>query len=265
LFDFSGDEVFAMFFCTVLCAVFLWCWYTPLTSVTSIGGSGPRALLAITPLACLAVLLPVLWWWTSHEVIEDRGYVVLFALGGGAWWGGAYLMAAWFGIHPRDDALERRNRPAAVALAGAMLGVTLCYAGANIGEGATIWMTFGPAVLATAVWAMAWGLLEVLTNVGDAVAIERDAPSAVRLAGFLVATGLILGRSVAGDYESSGRLGEDFAREGWPVLPLVVAAAIVQRWARRRGWLVAFAYVLAAVVHVVLLGPWKHLPKGGRP
>jgi hypothetical protein len=45
--------------------------------------------LAVTPVACWAVLLPVLWWWTSHEVVEDRGYVVLFALGGGAWMGGA--------------------------------------------------------------------------------------------------------------------------------------------------------------------------------
>ena len=274
LFDFSGDETLAFFFCGAASAGFLFRWYVPLFTVTRLGTPAPRLMLALAPPACLAALLPVLVTFGSHELREDHGYIVLFMLGGVLWMGLAALLSSALGISRRQDALERRNRPAAVVLGGALLGVTLTYAGANIGEGATIWMTFGPAVLATLAWAAAWGVYQALTGAADAVAIDRRADSAWRLAGLLVATGLILGRSVAGDFESIDRTLADFARQGWPVVPLLLTAAWLERRARsatvtptppaREGSAnAAVAYVVTAAIYVACLGPWNHVAHGG--
>jgi hypothetical protein len=269
LFDFSADETLAFFFCGAAAAAFLCRWYVPLFTVTRLGTPAPRLALVVAPPACLAVLLPVLVTFGSHELREDPGYILLFTLGGLLWMGFAAVLSSAAGISRRQDALERRNRPAAVVIVGALLGVTLTYAGANIGEGATIWMTFGPAVLATLAWAAAWAVYQALTNVADAVAIDRDAPAAWRLAGLLVAAGLILGRSVAGDYDSASNTVRDFARHGWLVLPLVCVAAWVERLsdarpaARARGLAAALSYVVAAAAYVASLGPWNHVPRGG--
>jgi hypothetical protein len=275
--DFSDDEGVVFFISGISAAIFLLKWYAPLVTLSPLATRrAPRLTLAATPPACLALLLPVLDRYGSHELRDDRGYVLLFMLAGAAWLGLATAVAALLGVSHRDDALEHRNRAAALALAGALLGATLAYAGANIGEGATIWMTFGPAALATLAWALIWTTHQALTNVADAIAIDRDSASACRLAGLLTATGLILGRSVAGDYPSADQTLSDFARQGWPVLILLATATYLQRRFRptpayprpapvRRGALMGLAYLLAAVAYVALLGPWNPIPKGGHP
>jgi hypothetical protein len=267
--EFSGDEVLALLVSGASAAAFCFKWYSPLVTLPPLGRRRvPRLTLAAIPPACLALLLPVLDRYGSHELREDGGYVILFMLAGAAWLGIATTVAALLGVSHRDDALEHRNRPAAVALAGALLGATLAYAGGNIGEGATIWMTFGPAALATLAWAVLWAIHQALTNVADAIAIDRDAPSAWRLAGLLTATGLILGRSVAGDYQSAGQTLADFIRQGWPALVILLLATGIQRsrnGAVARGLLTALAYVLAAVAYAAWLGPWNAAAKGGHP
>jgi hypothetical protein len=227
--DFSDDETFTFFACGVFSVIAGFRYYLPLFSVTLLaGGLLVRLALALAPPLCLILLLPVLFRLTSHEVKDDHSYVLLFLLAGIVWLAIANITAMLLGISVRDDAIERRNPAAAIANCGAMLGLTCAYAGANVGEGATIWMTFGPAVLATLAWAAAWMVYQLLTGVADAVTLERDLPSALRLAGLLVAIGLILGRAVAGDYESAQRTLEDLAAQAWPVIPLTLAAAIVQ-------------------------------------
>jgi hypothetical protein len=72
-----------------------------------------------------------------HERFEEVDRV-LFLAGGGAWLTIAMLAMPLLGIDPRGDALERGNRAATLVTCSAMLGAMLCYAGANIGEGATI-------------------------------------------------------------------------------------------------------------------------------
>jgi uncharacterized membrane protein YjfL (UPF0719 family) len=263
--DFSDDEAFALLACALCSAVAGFRYYLPIFSVTLLaGGALLRLLLALAPPLCITLLLPVLLHLTSHEVLEDHGYVVLFALGGGVWLAIATAVAELLGISPRDDAIERHNPAAAIALCGAMLGLTCAYAGANIGEGATIWMTFGPAVLATIVWVAAWSTFQLLTGVSDTLAIDRDVPSALRLAGLLVALGLILGRAVAGDYQSAQATLHDLVAQGWPVLPLTLAAAVVQIRARprpgrpeasgSRALLAAAIYLATSALWILLLG-----------
>jgi hypothetical protein len=111
--------------------------------------------------------------------------------------------------------------------------VTFVYTGANVGEGATVWMTFGPAVLATMVWGGNWLMLEWLCGIEDAVTIDRDIGSAMQLGVFLVISGAILGWAVAGDYQSVEVMVRDLVWRGWPVVPLAMIVAIVQTYAVR--------------------------------
>lgn len=227
--EFSGDEVFALFVFGAATVIGAFRYYRSLIGVTVVGERvGTRGILAIVPPACLALLLPVLLHWTAHEVQDDHGYVVLFLAGGGAWIDAAMILAAWLGVSFRDDAIERRNSAAAVVIGGAMLGITLVYGGANIGEGATVWMTFGPGALGAMVWSGGWMLLEWFCGFGDAVAIERDGASAWRLAGFLVASGAIIGWGVAGNFVSAEATVRDLVWRAWPIVPLAIVVAVVQ-------------------------------------
>jgi hypothetical protein len=269
--EFSGDEAFTSVICWVTALPCILSWYAATSGGRILGPRPARGRLLLTPLVCLALLLAVLLRFGSHELRENRGYVFLFVLGGCLGLGLVQFIAATMGISLPHDAIDRANRPAATTLCGALLGATLCYAGADIGEGATIWTTFVPALLAIAAWASVWAGYQLLTNVADAVAIDRDSAAAWRLAGLLVASGLILGRSVAGDYESASRTLRDFVFEGWPAAALLIVAAGID--GRIRSTLPsspaklsiwpATAYVLAAVAYVVRLGPWNHLPRGG--
>jgi len=73
-----------------------------------------------------------------------------------------------------------------------MLGMSTCYAGANIGEGATIWTTFFPAAAGALLLLGLWLLIEITTGISAHISIDCDLASGIRLAGLLIAIGLIL-------------------------------------------------------------------------
>ena len=74
--------------------------------------------------------------------------------------------------------------------------------------------------------------LSALTGGFRAVRLDRDGPSGIRLAGLFAAWGMILGRAVAGDWESTRRTWTDFAAHAWPVLAFLIVAASVERMLR---------------------------------
>lgn len=271
----DGDEVFALIACCILGGRFIFHWYGALLGVTPLAASFlQRLVLALVPLGCLVLVQFVLSRWSAHEVREGGEYDFLFVAGGVAWLGFAATLARVIGVSARDDAIQARNPAGVIALCGVMIGATLCYAGANIGEGATIWMTFNPAVLATAVWFALWLALELTTAAADAVSIDRDLASSIRLAGFLISSGLVLGRAVAGDWHSWEQTVDDFITQGWPAAPFMLVAVLLQILWRptpttprhpivRRGAVPAAILVCAAVLYVLWLGPFEHGTKGG--
>jgi hypothetical protein len=98
------------------------------------------------------------------------------------------------------------------------------------------------------------------------VTVDRDVSAGLRLAGFLIAAGLILGRSVAGDWISAEATLRDFAIMAWPVVVLVAAAAVVERIARPtpesprpaivpHGVMPALVYIVVAIYQLTRL-PW---------
>jgi uncharacterized membrane protein YjfL (UPF0719 family) len=212
------------------------------------------------------VLLAVLRTLAAHDVRDAPPYLMLYFLMGAAWVGLFVCCIPLLGISPRDDVLERGNPAAAVAVAGALVALTACFAGGNVGDGPGWWVVVFSAGLATAALFLAWLAFEVTSGVSDAITIDRDRAAGLRLAGLLLACGAIFGRGAAGDWVSAALTLRDFASVAWLAVPLLVVAAVVERAARPTasrpqpsavayGFVPGLVYVSAAVLFVLQLGP----------
>jgi hypothetical protein len=225
----DADEGLTLFVSVIISIVFIVRWYGSLLTVTALpGGRAVRVLVAVLPIGCLAGLQFFLVNYAAHEVREDAQYDVLFLAGGGAWIALSTESAKLAGLSARDDVIEARNPAALVALCGWWIGMMICYSAANIGEGPTIWTTFIPAGAASAAMLMMWLVLAAFTGLSEAIAVDRDVASGVRLAGFFVGSGVILGSAVAGDWESWEGTWHDFLVQCWPVGVLLAAALVPQ-------------------------------------
>ena len=263
----SGDEVFMLIASAIVALVSWGAWYVKPALVQGVRRRPPAwRLLRLTPLLAAALLWAVLRNAASFDVRDDPRYLTFYLVLGAAWVGVWIRWLAVAGISTRDDVVERSNGSAALAVTGALLGITLAYAGGNVGNGPGWWVVVFSAALATVSLFGAWMLLEAVTGVSDVVTVDRDPSSGFRLGGFLIACGLILGRSVAGDWISAEATVRDFVAAAWPVVLLVIVAAIVERVARPSpetprpsliayGFIPATLYVAGAVYQVMRLGP----------
>ena len=262
----SDDEVGVLIISIIVTVVSWGVWYIAPTFVRRVGPAPwGSVLLQVTPLAAGGMLWLVLRTASAHDVRDDPTYLFMYLVLGAAWVGVWIRLLAMTGVSRRDDVVERSNSSAALAVAGAMLGITLCYAGGNIGDGPGWWVVVFSAGLSTVAFFAAWMVLETVSGVSDVVTVDRDASGGLRLAGFLVACGLILGRGVAGDWVSGEATVRDFALAAWPVIVLVVVAAIVERLARPTaasphpalmpfGIFPALLYIAGAAYQVMRLG-----------
>ena len=262
----SGDEV-AVLLASATLSVAVWLgWFARPLSITRMGSPTPaRPLLIGSPIAAAAILLLVLLTAASHDVRNAPQYILMYLAMGAAWVGASAKLLPLFGISARDDAVERRNRAAAWAVAGAIIGIMLCFAGGNIGDGPGWWVVVFSAALATAALFVMLAVLDGISGVTEHVTIERDPASGIRLAGFLVGAGLMLGRGVAGDWVSAAATIRDFVAYSWPAAILLAGAALVERLARPTparphpsvaafGVVPAIVYVVVGALHVVRLG-----------
>jgi len=263
----SDDEGVVLVVSSLLALVLWVCWYVRLARMRRPGASiAGRRLMALAPPACGALLLWLLRSAAAHDVRDAPQYLALYFALGAAWVGVAILLLALLGLSAREDVLERANRSAAFAIAGALAGVTLAYAGGNVGDGPGWWVVLFSSGLATATLALVALVLERVTRVASVVTVDRDDAAGLRLGGFFVASGLVLGRAAAGDWESASATFRDFVEVGWPVAPLLVLAALVERTARPAparpslpvvswGVVPALLGVALAILYVVSLGP----------
>lgn len=264
--DFSDDETFFFFAAAIGALAGFVAWYLPLTRVRAVGSESCKLTLALTPPACLAALLLVLQRWADPQyVVGKLDYTLLFTAGGAAWMWACGLITSFFGVSRRDDALERSNRAAAIAIAGLLGAVMSIYAWSNVGAGPTIWTTLFPAFVATAALFVLWAIVETFTHLSDAITIDRDVASGLRLAGWLIATSLILGRGMAGDWTNWQGTFDEFYRIAWPAVPLAIGM-IVLHWFFRPtplrptppaivfGVLPALALILIAAIYVAAQG-----------
>jgi hypothetical protein len=265
---FSEDELFAAIIALGV-GGFLWARWL-------LGALRPRPLvcpmstrmpLLAAPAISLVLLLAILLAWSSSDVRTDAFYLFMYTAMGAAWVGVALLALPAMGISPTSDVVDRRNAGAGWAVAGAVVGLTLSYAGGNIGDGPGWWVVVFSAGLGTLGMFGGWAALDLVTGLSRLVTVERDTASGVRLGGLLAAMGLIMGRSVAGDWHSIPDTLEDFAIIAWPALGLVALEGFLGLMIRPTrhnprpsvpafGAMPAVLYLAIAAGYVALLGWW---------
>jgi uncharacterized membrane protein YjfL (UPF0719 family) len=257
----STDEVIVTI-ASLFIGPLLWSvWLFQMSRVRAAGGrqrSGVR-LIGLALGVSIAVILYVLNTASSFDVVDAPMYQFMYLVMGLAWLRLASAMFPFAGVSPRDDAMERGNRAAGIAVAGGLVGVACCYAGANVGDGPGWWVVVFSAALATATLMLVWIALTELTPIADAVTIDRDAAAGVRLAALLASCGLLLGRGVAGDWFSAFETIADFLAALPPVFAIAVLAIVIERVARPtaarpRTPIVAFGLLPATVSLAIAIG-----------
>lgn len=278
----SPDEVFVALGSAVVTFVGWRRWYTRLLRAPAMGRAPVvRPVLSALPVAALVGILLVLRRMASADVRYNPTYLLFYLGFGAAWLCAVCSVAQRLGISWVDDAMDRGNLAAVLAVSGIVLGGAACYAGGNVGDGPGWWCVLIAGGIATGFWILLWYALERLSRVSEAVTVERDAGAGLRLGAWLLASGLICGRAAAGDWMGLVPTIVDFAVTAWPALPLA-ALAIVVEWRRSRrpfapaeaaaakdAWLLpslGFAIVYLAVAAAVLLLPlWSQSPAYGLP
>ncbi len=226
----SGDEFLVLMGSLGIAAWHWGVWNWHLVAIHRLlCGFQLRLLLGLLPLACGVLLFLVLRYWSATDVRDDSRYLLMYEALGVAWVLVAARCLPYLGYSVRDDVLERRNGAAAWAIAGALVALTLCFAGGNIGNGPGWWVVVFAAALSTVSFFGLWLVFEASARPSRAITIDRDVAAGLRLGGLLTAMGIILGRGVAGDWVSASATIRDFAVHAWPVLVLVGLAFIVER------------------------------------
>ena len=230
-----------------------------------------RWMFGVCWLGCLLFVALALHFWGAAEIRAEFSEVFFLTFACAIWLMFARKLFAWFGLGFRDDAVERRNPAALVALCGAIIAAALLYAGGSIGEGPSYLNNVFSVGIAAAAFLAFWVLLEIGASVSVSVAEERDLASGIRLAGFLLSVALVLARAVAGDWHSESATVRDFINDGWPAAVICIIAVPVEHFTRPnrqhpfRAWvsyglLPALFYVGLAVIWLWHLGAWEGMP-----
>lgn len=232
----SPDEIIALLG-SVLVAAIIWSrWlylkihlkrFAPASSVEN-------TVLASSLLVSAGLLFALLANYASHDVRDDGAYMTFYLVMGAAVVGLGAVFADWLGLSMRDDVIERRNPASALAMAGAFPGLTLAYAGANIGDGPGWWVVVFCSGLAVGGLLLGWVLLDRVTHLGDTISIERNRAAGVRIGAWFIATGAILGRAAAGDWISVDATLADFGRIALGAAGLFGLTLGLEIWAQPR-------------------------------
>jgi uncharacterized membrane protein YjfL (UPF0719 family) len=267
--EMAESEIAVFVTCLIIAAIGWGLWLRDVFSsaiLTRKANHGRIVLLSV--ILGLAGLYLILRKWSASDVRNSFAYVAFYEVMGAAWLAVVARILAWMGIGLRDDVVERRNFSAALALSGAILGVSICFAGGNIGDGPGWWVVLYCAGLATSGLLLIWLATEFGARVSEAVTVDRDGAAGLRLGALLLASGLILGRSVAGDWQSADSTLRDFVFLAYPVFLLPIAETVITRSSQSsslqqknafslEGILPAVAYLGLAILYIRSLGLWK--------
>jgi hypothetical protein len=226
----------------------------------------------VCAIAALTFVAVTLKFCGAAEIRANVTEVFVLTFVGAIWLALATKLFPWFGLSLHDDAVERKNRSALIALCGAELALGFIYAGANIGEGPSFANNFFCDTIGIASFFLLWVLAESIGRISRSIAEERDSATGLRVCGLLIAFGCIIGRALAGDWHSKTATVQDFIRDGWPAVILLLIALIVEpitrpnrrqpfpRWPAH-GLLPAALYVLLATAWLWHLGAWEGMQK----
>jgi hypothetical protein len=259
-------EFFHIFFIGGAVVTLLW-WLWTCFAPTSplVPSTGWRLVLSGSVVVNVVILLVVLTTWASFDVVDDPYYILGYASLGFLW---VYATVPWLGtfadIRVKQDVRGHNNFAAAVVIAALTIGTTLAYSGGNIGNGPGWYVVAFCALLSTAAVFAVTFAVAVLTDGEERITIDHDLGAAIRLGGAAIATGLVAGRAVAGDWVSVGATVVDFVVVGWPIIVIGVAAGVIERAMPPaeiantivRSVAVAGVTIGVAAVYVGSVGPW---------
>jgi uncharacterized membrane protein YjfL (UPF0719 family) len=220
----------------------------------------------------VALIATALWLWGAKEVRGNVSEVSFLTFIGIVWLLFGYLLFPWIGLSPRDDAFERKNPAATIALSCALFSIAITFAAGNLGEGPSYWENIFCAALATGGLFGLWLVMELGSHVSISIAEERDFASGLRFGGLLIALGLVLGRAVTGNWHSASDSVYDFIRDGWPTAIICLVAFVVELFLRPNrlrpfpswpvfGLVPALLYLLSSIVWLWHLGRWEGMPQ----
>jgi uncharacterized membrane protein YjfL (UPF0719 family) len=264
----SGDEIFALIGSIVLGIVGWKNWLGGLFLLSSLSRKPATQFLGwLAPLVGGLALFFVLCKWSSHDVRDNPIYIFFYMAMGFGWAGLWNWILPYVGLSFRDDALERDNDAAGLAVSGSLLGTTFTFAGANIGDGPGWWVVVFCAALAGVTMILLWMIGSQITRVQEFITVDRDIAAGWRVAGFFIGSGLILGRAVAGDWHSAQATVSDFLAKGWPVLILWGIALLLDMTSKPTpqrpapnsflfGVIPAVLLVGISIADIFLQGPW---------
>src|SRR5688500_6736538 len=118
----SDDEIFLLVISGIVSLICGGAWLYRIQAIGAVFNSPNRKLpLATTPAVCALLLFTVLNLFASHDVRDAPEYLLLYQAMGAGWVGFfALILFPWLGVHYVDDAVERSNSAAAVAICGAL-------------------------------------------------------------------------------------------------------------------------------------------------
>ena len=216
----------------------------------------------------LLLVATALHLWGAAEIRADFSEVVFLTFAGALWLVVMAKLFPWFGLSLRDDAVERNNGGALMALCSAIVSAALLYAGGSVGEGPSYLNNVFSVGLAAGGFLLLWLLLEIGGDVSVSITEERDTASGLRLAGFLLSIALVLARAVAGDWHSMSATVQDFINDGWAAILIGAIAVPLEHYVRpnrehpfrnwrTQGLLPALFYLALAIGWLAHLGAWE--------
>lgn len=205
-----------------------WAWWYGLLVQTKpspvAGRSVATRTLALAPVAVFCLLFLVLAMWSADDVRNDGRYFTMYLSLGMAWCGVASFVPTWMGISFRNDVLSLANHSATWVWCGWIIGAMLSFSGANVGNGPGWWVVVFSGILSTSSLTLVYLLLEKIGNTHDAVTIDRDVATGLRMAGLFIGCGAVFGVAAAGDWKSADETVRDFVMRAWPAIAIVLAA-----------------------------------------
>jgi uncharacterized membrane protein YjfL (UPF0719 family) len=216
-------------------AILLWGrWYYSLRLGRILGLSQRgRSAIALTSVFCMFFLFAIVGEWSAKSVKSNFSTSVLFYSFGASWLGLTQLIFGLLGVSTRDDVIERRNPAAAWVVSGQLLGTTFCIAGANVGNGPGPEAVMYHVAISTSTFILSWLLVNSIASIADTITIDRHVGAGIRTCGWLIATGIILGEAVTGDWKAAPSTLRDFTAYGWPAAALALLVGLFER--RMRG------------------------------
>jgi len=223
-------EVLVFILCGVLTLIFLlFRWYNfTLNGWPPERNKKAKYIFGLLPFVSLAVILYTLFKLASFDVVGDALYTAFYVAIGFAWiYMGLTAMSLFFDISWIDDALNLSNNAALAAVAGGFIGITLIYAGANIGDGPGWWCVIFAGGLGLVSWILLGIIINIVTKAFYNITVGRDFNCGIRTGSYFLASGIILARACAGDWTSFSMTVIEFS-DGWPVLVLTALMIAVE-------------------------------------